>query len=499
MIMENTLPQNLAEWLQVRPLDLRPDAAAALAPDARQLLELQRGFVDQVTEGSTEVAYAVARIRFASKTALADGQRQAEQQAQAIGDVGEELRLIVHGTESLLLQVQEVDAESARIDRLSAAGGKQSEAIRAMFAELVAQSAQNRAEIDNLRQQFSGVVQNMGLIRDIAQKTNLLSLNANIEAARVGASGRGFAVVAEEIRKLAQTTEQSLVSISDAVAAIGKSLQSVDQSTVQFTTRMQASADRVQDIATHFDGIAGGVSKVARQAAATSTELSRQAEQLRGLDHAFHGMSQQVQVHAREAVQASTRITESLDQALQKSQRLFESSTLFRTDSAASRVISNLEQVTRELQNRLEAALASGELDVDDLFDENYQAVAGTDPQKYTTRFTAWVKREVQPIEDRYLALSDQYKYVLLVDRNGYAAAHNSIYDHPLTGDPKRDLVGNRSMRLFNDPVGIASARNEQDFLLQVYSRDTGEIMRELSRPVRVGDRHWGAVRFAFV
>jgi methyl-accepting chemotaxis protein len=184
---------------------------------------------------------------------------------------------------------------------------------------------------------------------------------------------------------------------------------------------------------------------------------------------------------------------------LNKSQRLFESATLFRTDSTASVVLAHLEAVGREIEQRLQRALDQHELGTDELFDEHYQPVPNTDPQKFKTRFTDWVKREIQPIEDRYMALSDQYKYVLLVDRNGYAAAHNSVYDQPLTGDPKKDLVGNRSMRLFNDPVGIASARNRKDFLLQVYARDTGEIMRELARPVMVGGRHWGAMRFAFV
>jgi methyl-accepting chemotaxis protein len=125
--------------------------------------------------------------------------------------------------------------------------------------------------------------------------------------------------------------------------------------------------------------------------------------------------------------------------------------------------------------------------------------VAGTNPQKFRTRFTEFIKTRIQPIEDAWLARSEHYRFVLLVDRNGYAAAHNSVFDRPLTGDYATDLVGNRSMRLFNDPVGLAAARNTNPYLLQVYARDTGEIMQELSRPVRVGERHWGAVRLAYI
>ena len=248
----------------------------------------------------------------------------------------------------------------------------------------------------------------------------------------------------------------------------------------------------------HFHGIAGGVSQVARQSAEATGQLSAQSEQLHAVDAHFRSMAERVRGDARSAVERGARIAQALDLALDKSQRLFSSATMFRTDSATSRVLGALEQATSELEQRLAQALQRGEISDSDLFDENYQPVAGTDPQKYNTRFTDWFKREIQPIEDRYVALSDQYVFVLLVDRNGYAAAHNSKFDLPLTGDPQRDLAGNRSRRLFNDPVGLASARNTTDFLLQVYARDTGEIMRELSRPVRVGSRHWGAVRLGF-
>lgn len=491
--------KDLAKWMKVRPLDLREARIAALPEDDRELLELQRRFVDQVTDGATEVGFTVARIRFDSKAALTQNQKHTEQDMERIATFGSELRSVVQGTEALALRVQQVDAEAGRIDRLASEGGERSAAIRELYSQLVDRNAANRAEIEALQKQFGDVVQHMSTIRDIAQKTNLLSLNANIEAARVGETGRGFAVVAEEIRKLAQTTEKSVVSITESVTAIDKSLRAVGASTEHFSSQMRASEGQVQDIAEHFGSIAGGVNQVARQASSVAAELSTQSESLRGLDTKFTGMSTEMKDRAAEAVRGAARITESLDTALNKSQRLFESSTLFRTDSAASVVLSNLEQVAAELEVRLQLALDRNELTLEDLYDEDYQAVPGTQPQKYRTRFTDWVKREIQPVEDRYLALSDTYKYVLLVDRNGYAAAHNTIYDHPLTGDPARDLIGNRSMRLFNDPVGIASAKNTQDFLLQVYSRDTGEILRELSRPVRLAGRHWGAVRFAFV
>ena len=489
---------DLATWLNLRPLDLRSAATSSLPPAERQLLELQRGFVDVVLDGATEVAYAVARLRFDSKAALEESQRQAQQHTSHLGEVGSELDALVQRTGQLLGKLREVDSESGRIDQLASDGSRQTQSMRELFDELVAHNAGNRAEVVRLQERFGEVVKQMSVIREIAQMTNLLALNANIEAARVGDAGRGFAVVAEEIRKLAQTAERSVASIGESVGSIGKSLQLVSRGTDEFSSRMDSSQERVREISERFHSIAGGVSQVARQAAGTTSDLSLQSEQLAGVDRHFRDMAQQVLADSRTAVERGARITESLDLALDKSQRLFDSGTLFRTDSASGRVLSTLERAAEEMQARLQQALDRGELSAADLFDEEYRPVPGTEPQKYNTRYTEWVKREIQPIEDRYLALSDQYVFVLLVDRNGYAAAHNSRFDQPLTGDPQRDLAGNRSRRLFNDPVGLASARNTRDVLLQVYARDTGEILRELSRPVRVGSRHWGAVRLGF-
>ncbi len=491
-------PSELATWLSQRPLDLREPALGGLAPAERRLVELQRELVDVVTDGATEVAYAIARVRFDSRGALSENEQRAQQHTSQLAEVGEGLGQIVRGTEDLLSKLHEVDAESGRIDALAADGSRKTQAMRDLFGELVAQNAHNRAEVENLRKQFGDIVQHMAVIRDIAQRTNLLALNAAIEAARVGDAGRGFAVVAEEIRKLAQTSEKSVARIGESVSNIDKALHTVGRATEEFSSRMDASQARVHEIAVHFHGIAGGVSQVARQSAEATGQLSAQSEQLHAVDAHFQSMAERVRGDARSAVERGARIAQALDLALDKSQRLFSSATMFRTDSASSRVLGALEQATAELEQRLAQALQRGEISDSDLFDENYQPVAGTDPQKYNTRFTDWFKREIQPIEDRYVALSDQYVFVLLVDRNGYAAAHNSKFDLPLTGDPQRDLAGNRSRRLFNDPVGLASARNTSDFLLQVYARDTGEIMRELSRPVRVGSRHWGAVRLGF-
>jgi hypothetical protein len=97
-------------------------------------------------------------------------------------------------------------------------------------------------------------------------------------------------------------------------------------------------------------------------------------------------------------------------------------------------------------------------------------------------------QRHEQPGSDRPRA----------TDLNGYLPTHNQRYSLPLTGNLAFDLVNNRTKRIFGDRTGIAAARNEAPYLLQRYRRDTGELMADLSVPVRVRGKHWGCVRIGY-
>ncbi|HEY6838774.1 MAG TPA: methyl-accepting chemotaxis protein [Geobacteraceae bacterium] len=149
------------------------------------------------------------------------------------------------------------------------------------------------------------------------------------------------------------------------------------------------------------------------------------------------------------------------------------------------------------MEQLLEDALASGKFTLDDIFDTNYVPIPNTDPQKYHTKYDTYIDQVVRDLEDEYLK-DDQVVFAVLVDRNGYLPTHNSKYNQPLTGDKEKDKVGNRSKRLFNDPVGLAAAKNQQELLKQVYFRDTGERMWDISAPVYIKGKHWGGFRIGF-
>jgi methyl-accepting chemotaxis protein len=149
------------------------------------------------------------------------------------------------------------------------------------------------------------------------------------------------------------------------------------------------------------------------------------------------------------------------------------------------------------MEQLLEEQISSGKFTVEDIFDTNYVPIPNTDPQKYHTKYDGYLDKTILEIEDEYLK-DEQVVFAVLVDKNGYLPTHNTKYSQPLTGDKEKDKVGNRTKRLFNDPVGLAAAKNEKELLKQVYARDTGEKMWDISAPVFVKGKHWGGFRIGF-
>ena len=145
----------------------------------------------------------------------------------------------------------------------------------------------------------------------------------------------------------------------------------------------------------------------------------------------------------------------------------------------------------------MEEAIDNGVFTVKEAFDQNYVPIPGFDPEKYHTKYDSYLDKAILSMEDEFLK-DDSVVFAVAVDSNGYLPTHNTRYQKPITGDRQKDLVGNRTKRIFNDPVGIRAAQNTEPLLRQVYHRDTGETMWDISAPIMVKGNHWGGFRIGF-
>jgi methyl-accepting chemotaxis protein len=169
----------------------------------------------------------------------------------------------------------------------------------------------------------------------------------------------------------------------------------------------------------------------------------------------------------------------------------------------------NTEFVTRAMEagtaltKIYEDAVASGAISIEEMFDEDYVEIAGTNPIQHSTRILGWADRALPPFQEAFLARDARMVFCAMIDRNGYLPVHNKIYSHPQRpGDVTWNTANSRNRRIFNDPAGLAAGRNLRSYLIQSYARDMGNgktiMMREIDVPIRVNGRHWGGFRTAY-
>jgi len=350
------------------------------------------------------------------------------------------------------------------------------------------------SKIASLAKKASEIQSITDVIDGISSQTNLLALNAAIEAARAGEQGRGFAVVADEVRALAAKT-------ADATNQIGDMLNQISQETGDTTAVMSQIVQQTSSVVTTMTDLSQSFTEIDQLMADSSSASNQISHALQEQDLAAADISSSV-VNLHDFLIDKSQQTQSVSKQAaslsNSTESIFVHLSEFDSNSLINRICKQAELSAAKISELFEQSITNNKISMQKLFDFNYQPLGNTSPAKYSTSFDSFTDQHLPSIQEPLLQEFSEMIYAGAVDVNGYFPTHNKCFSKPLTGNPDIDVINNRTKRLFNDPTGIRCGQHTEKFLLQTYKRDTGEIMHDVSAPIFVQGRHWGGFRIGF-
>ena len=292
----------------------REDEMGQLQNSFNQFVGSIRNMLIQVSETATSVASASAEISSSTEEMAAGAQEQTTQSEEIARAVEQMAKSIAVNSSN----TGEASQTAEQSKKAAEQGGKVvTDTINEMkqIANVVRESA---GTIQNLGKSSDQIGEIIGVIEHIADQTNLLALNAAIEAARAGEQGRGFAVVADEVRKLAEQTTKATKQIAGMIQQIQSDSHGAVSSMANATKQVDGGivlADRAGDSLHEIVNISQKVTHMVSQIAVANEEQSSTSEQISKNMEAIAAVAQQTASGTQQIARTAedlNRLTESL-------------------------------------------------------------------------------------------------------------------------------------------------------------------------------------------
>ncbi|WP_161539622.1 methyl-accepting chemotaxis protein [Paramagnetospirillum kuznetsovii] len=525
----------------IKQVMVQAEAMTRSTGEAAQAIRRMEGLYQTLTAASSETQVNVNAVAAATDELASASREIASQMARTIAitrdavakadEADATMRQLAEVSTSIVEVLQMIDAIAGQTNLLAlnatieaARAGDAGKGFAVVASEVKTLAGQTAKAVSTIAEQVqsirSATENGVNAIEAVGRTIDEVNNVATAVAAAVEeqeASTREISSNAQNAAQQAQRVSQDAASISSEVANVDALASLVESGATEVSKHLGTMETRLSGILVHTVGsnqqgaghagkpLAGAVRRAGRDEPCRFEDMEVETARLVG-PAAEVGTELELTVEEFGAlkarvveVRADGAVVEFILDSTTKA-RLGE--FLFGHQAVDQFFIKLAKTNARKVEQAFEAELAKGTVTMEDLFDRDYQPIANTNPQQFTTRFLDMADRVLPPIQEEIIKADPKVVFGLAINMDGYVSAHQVHSSKPQGPDPIWNAANCRNRRIFNNRAELNGVTHTKEHLLQTYIRDMGGgrvvLLKDASVPITVRGRHWGGLRLGY-